>query len=293
MMSKRSSLVLCSMLLGILLAGCSDQKLKTEMGKMKQGSLSKKSAPAKDTDNSSAQPILTPNHVKQAKHPKQTQLSANLSGDNGQTSQAVDYKNKLIQASANPGSIPVLVNKQNKLPENYKPADLVNADIPFIFNEKSEKRKMRSEAASAIERLFSAAKQQGYKLLGVSAYRSHTDQVSLFNSYVKKDGYVKARTYSAIPGTSEHETGLAIDVTGGSGQCPAQDCFSNTKEAHWLQENAAAYGYIIRYPKGKEAVTGYRYEPWHLRYVGIDIAKDIMSRGITLEEYYNSVPVTN
>ena len=292
-MSKHSSLVLCSMFLGILLAGCSDQKFNSEMRQMKQVSQSEKSAHAQDTAISSAHSILTPNHVNQAKHPKQTQLSANLSSDNGQASTAVDNRNKLIQSSANPDSIPVLVNKQNKLPDSYIPTDLVYADIPFIFKEKSEKRKMRNEAALAIERLFSDAQQQGCKLLGVSAYRSRTDQVSLFNSYVKKDGYVKARTYSAIPGTSEHETGLAIDVTGGSGKCPAQDCFANSKEARWLQENAADYGFIIRYPKGKEAVTGYRYEPWHLRYVGIDIAKDIMSRGITLEEYYNSVPVTN
>ncbi|MGG1679374.1 D-alanyl-D-alanine carboxypeptidase family protein [Neobacillus sp. NRS-1170] len=198
-----------------------------------------------------------------------------------------------IAVVANPESIPVLVNKLHKLPENYSPGDLVDANIPFIFKEKSEKRKMRTPAASAIEKLFTSAKKQGVNLLGVSAYRSHAAQTVLFNSYVHQDGYEKAATYSAVPGTSEHETGLAIDVTGGDGRCAAEECFGGTKEAKWLEKHAADYGFIIRYPKGKNAITGYTYEPWHLRYVGKTIAKKIMKRGITLEEYYNTVPVNN
>ena len=199
--------------------------------------------------------------------------------------------NNSIQVVAQPESIPVLINKQNMLPDGYTPNDLVYTTIPFVFQEKNEKRKMRSEAAAAIAKLFLEAKQQGISLLGVSAYRSHSAQVTLFNYYVKKDGYEKARTYSALPGTSEHETGLAIDVTGGNGRCPAEDCFANTPEANWLQKNVAAYGFIIRYPNGKAQITGYKYEPWHLRYVGHAIATDIMSKGITLEEYYNAIPV--
>ncbi|URN95685.1 MAG: D-alanyl-D-alanine carboxypeptidase family protein [Candidatus Pristimantibacillus lignocellulolyticus] len=193
-----------------------------------------------------------------------------------------------IQVIAKPESIPVLVNKQNKLPENYVPKDLVYTSIPFTFKEKTEKKKMRSEASTAIGELFKAAKKQGVNLLGVSAYRSHTTQTALFNSYVKRDGYDKAITYSALPGTSEHETGLAIDVTGGDGKCAAQDCFGGTKEAKWLQDNVAEYGFIIRYPEGKESITGYKYEPWHLRYVGKSKAQTIMSKGITLEEYFES-----
>ncbi|MGG0843962.1 D-alanyl-D-alanine carboxypeptidase family protein [Peribacillus simplex] len=198
-----------------------------------------------------------------------------------------------IQVVAKPESIPVLVNKKNKLPENYVPKDLVYTSIPFTFKEKTEKRKMRSEAAAAINKLFAESKKQGVSLLGVSAYRSHATQVALFDYYVKRDGYAKATTYSAIPGTSEHETGLAIDVTGGNGKCAAQDCFGGTKEAKWLQAHADDYGFIIRYPKGKESVTGYKYEPWHLRYVGKSTAQTIMSNGITLEEYYYTRAVQN
>jgi D-alanyl-D-alanine carboxypeptidase len=192
---------------------------------------------------------------------------------------------------AKPESITALVNKQNKLPEDYNPADLVYPDVRFTFTEKSDKRKLRKEAATALEKLFAGAEKDDIYLAGVSAYRSHSTQKSLFERYVKRDGLEKARTYSAYPGTSEHETGLAIDVSGSDGKCAAADCFGNTKEAKWLAEHAHEYGFIIRYPKGKEDITGYQYEPWHLRYVGVDIAGDIHESGETLEEYLDEVPV--
>ncbi|WP_422655646.1 D-alanyl-D-alanine carboxypeptidase family protein [Lysinibacillus sp. RS11] len=218
-------------------------------------------------------------------------LKVSIKGQTGYvSSQYVKISNSssdTIHVVTQPESISVLVNKKNKLPENYVPKDLVYTSIPFIFKEKTEKRKMRNEASIAIGKLFADAKKQGVSLLGVSAYRSHATQVTLFNNYVKRDGYDKAITYSALPGTSEHETGLAIDVTGGNGKCAAQDCFGGTKEAKWLKSHAADYGFIIRYPQGKESITGYQYEPWHLRYVGKSIAQTIMGKGITLEEYYS------
>jgi len=197
-----------------------------------------------------------------------------------------------IAVIAKPFSIGVLVNKQNKLPENYNPTDLVYPDVTFVFKEKIDKRKMRKEAAGALEKMFAAAKQDGIHLAGVSAYRSHATQTALFDRYVKKDGLKKARTYSAYPGTSEHETGLSIDVSGSDGKCAAQDCFGGTVEAKWLNKHAPKYGYIIRYPKGADAITGYKYEPWHIRYVGQKIAQKIADKGITLEEYYGTIPVS-
>ncbi|SDM47206.1 D-alanyl-D-alanine carboxypeptidase [Fictibacillus solisalsi] len=198
-----------------------------------------------------------------------------------------------VSVVAHPESIPVLVNKRSKLPEDYSPSDLVYPDVPFIFSEKIEKRMMRKEAATALENMFAAAKKDGINLTGVSAYRSHATQTALFNNYAKRDGYEKARTYSALPGTSEHETGLAIDVAGDGGKCPAQDCFGGTPEAKWLAKNAPDFGFIIRYPEGKENVTGYKYEPWHIRYVGTSVSKKIVAKHETLEEYFNAVPVTN
>jgi D-alanyl-D-alanine carboxypeptidase len=201
-------------------------------------------------------------------------------------------KNGAVQVIAKPESITVLVNKQNALPSSYEPSDLVYPNIAFTFSEKIDKRKMRQVAATAIEKLFAGAAKDGVPLAGVSAYRSYATQKSLFDSYVKKDGEEKAKTYSAVPGTSEHETGLAIDVTGSNGKCAAADCFGGTKEAIWLEKHAGEYGFIIRYPQGKAAITGYQYEPWHLRYVGADIANEIHSKSMTMEEYYHTVPVS-
>ncbi|MEF3303663.1 M15 family metallopeptidase [Paenibacillus sp. GYB003] len=200
---------------------------------------------------------------------------------------------KTVQVVGKPADIAVLVNKTYKLPDNYKPDDLVEPDIPFIFKEKSEKRLMRKEAAGALEKLVAAAKKDGIALAGVSGFRSQATQKSLFDNYVKKDGEEAARMYSAVPGHSEHQTGLAMDVSGTDGKCAASDCFAGTKEAKWLAEHADEHGFIVRYPKGKESITGYQYEPWHLRYVGAKAAKDIADKGLTLEEYVlNAVPVS-
>ncbi|WP_039838444.1 M15 family metallopeptidase [Paenibacillus sonchi] len=194
--------------------------------------------------------------------------------------------------AAEPDSVAAMINKQYKLPDGYKPADLVYPDVPFIFSEKIEKRMLRKTAADALEKMFAGALKDGVHLAGVSGYRSEATQTRLFNNYVKRDGEEKARTYSAVPGHSEHQTGLAIDLSGTDGKCAAESCFAGTEEANWLAAHAAEYGFIIRYPEGKQAITGYMYEPWHVRYVGKDIAASIAERGITLEEYYDAVPVS-
>ncbi|GAA3401286.1 M15 family metallopeptidase [Paenibacillus hodogayensis] len=200
---------------------------------------------------------------------------------------------KTEQVVAKPADIAVLVNKTYKLPDNYKPDDLVEPNIPFIFKEKSDKRLMRKEAAGALEKLVAAAKKDGVPLAGVSGYRSQDTQKTLFANYAKKDGEEAARKYSAVPGHSEHQTGLAMDVSGSDGKCAASDCFAGTKEAKWLAEHAAEHGFVIRYLKGKEEITGYQYEPWHLRYVGVKMAKEIAEKGLTLEEYLKqAVPVS-
>ncbi|MDQ0089791.1 D-alanyl-D-alanine carboxypeptidase [Paenibacillus anaericanus] len=214
------------------------------------------------------------------------------SSTEGQTPSDSQDKGPDLAAAADAESVAVLVNKEFALPEDYKPEDLVYPDVRFTFKEKIEKRMMRKEAAQALEELFAAAENDGVYLAGVSAYRSHSTQTSLFNRYVAKDGEEKAKTYSAVPGHSEHETGLAIDVSGSDGKCAADDCFGGTKEANWLDEHATEHGFIIRYPDGKESITGYKYEPWHLRFVGKEIAAEIAERDITLEEYYDAVPVT-
>lgn len=193
---------------------------------------------------------------------------------------------KGTQIAAKPNDIAVMVNKSIMLPDGYRPSDLVEPNVMFIFNEKDEKRLMRKEAAAALERMFAGAKKDGIYLGGVSGYRSYETQVSLFAYYVKTQGEEQARKYSAEPGHSEHQTGLAMDISGSDGKCAADDCFAGTPEATWLAKHAPEYGFIIRYPKGKEQITGYNYEPWHVRYVGTAIAAAISAKGITLEEYF-------
>lgn len=280
----------------LLLAGCSAQpETKAASEKIAKAATKAEIKPVEQQNTEQPTKINEPSKTNQSvasnQPAKNNQRKANTKQTGNQ--QPTTQKENGIAVVAQPASIPALVNKQNKLPESYNPPDLVTTTVPFISTATSEKRKMRKEAAGALAKLFAGAKQQGISLLGVSGYRSHTTQKALFNYYVNVDGYEKARSYSALPGTSEHETGLAIDVTGGNGKCAADDCFGGTPEAKWLQAHVAEYGFIIRYPKGKEAITGYKYEPWHIRYVGPKIATEIMSKGITLEEYYHAVPVNN
>lgn len=224
-----------------------------------------------------------------------TEVPTNSEGEGGSDATGQAYsrgEDDVIAVLAEPDSITALVNPHNKLPEDYNPDDLVYPAVKFIFSEKLEKRKLRKDAARALEEMFAAAEKDNIYLAGVSGYRSHATQKALFDRYVKRDGYEKARTYSALPGTSEHETGLAIDVSGSDGKCAAADCFGDTKESEWLQKHAAEYGFIVRYPEGKDDITGYQYEPWHMRYVGKELAKKLVDDGLTLEEYYNAVPVS-
>ncbi|MBD2844549.1 D-alanyl-D-alanine carboxypeptidase family protein [Paenibacillus sp. IB182496] len=197
-----------------------------------------------------------------------------------------------VEAIAEPSAPDALINKHNKLPADYAPDDLVYPDVPFIFGEYIDKRMLRKDAAAALERMFAAAKDDGVALAGVSGYRSYARQQELFDAYVERDGEAAARTYSAEPGTSEHQSGLAMDISGTDGACAASSCFAGTPEAEWIAEHADAYGFIVRYGEDEQAITGYKYEPWHVRYVGESIAAEVAERGITLEEYYDAVPVS-
>ncbi|UUZ95499.1 M15 family metallopeptidase [Paenibacillus sp. P25] len=189
----------------------------------------------------------------------------------------------------NPSDLLVLVNKMNMLPPDYKPDDLTEPNVPFLFKEHSEKRLLRKEAATALEQLFAGARKDGIALAGVSAFRSYTTQKAIFGQYAKQDGIVKTQTYSAEPGTSEHQTGLAVDLSGKDGKCAATDCFDGTAEAKWIAAHSAEYGFILRYPKGAEELTGYQYEPWHIRYVGRQAALDMVKNGWVLEQYLDAV----
>lgn len=177
-----------------------------------------------------------------------------------------------------------LVNRSNRLDKNFIPKHLTIPSVKFSSYASPEVRKMDSEAASALESLFKAAKADGITLLAVSGYRNYDYQNTLYRNKVSSAGKKEADKYVAQPGASEHQTGLAMDVLSNE-YGSLDEGFAKTKAYKWLVENCYKYGFIIRYPKGKESITGYNYEPWHLRHVGIKAAVEISQKHLTLEEY--------
>jgi zinc D-Ala-D-Ala carboxypeptidase len=188
---------------------------------------------------------------------------------------------------ADPTSIWVLVNKRNPLqPKNYTPTDLRFPDVSQRVPG-NESMRMRDVTATAVETMFTAAKKDGLNLEVSSAYRSYSFQVTLYNGYVQSQGKATADTQSARPGYSEHQTGLALDIQPDDGRCHLEACFGETPEGIWVKNNAYKYGFILRYPENKQSITGYTYEPWHFRYVGVDLATEMHHNNIaTLEEFF-------
>lgn len=179
----------------------------------------------------------------------------------------------------------ILVNKQNPVPEGYD-AKLGNINGSQMADER---------ILEDIKKLLDAAQDDNVNLMICSAYRSYDRQVTLFNNKMNKLmnkglSYMEAYTVGSmsvtVPGTSEHQLGLALDILT-SDYIEMDDGFGDTQAGIWLRDNAPDYGFILRYPKGKEDITGIIYEPWHFRYVGIDYAREITSLGVTLEEYLN------
>lgn len=178
----------------------------------------------------------------------------------------------------------ILVNKVNPVDRNYRPDDLV--EIQYYAPGRSEEtRYMRAEAAEAFHRLVEAAAAEGYEIRMTTAYRSYDFQKILFDNYAAREGEERANTYSARPGQSEHQTGLAADVSSPVVDWQLSNAYGETEEGKWLAANAHRFGFIIRFPKGKEDITGYQYEPWHIRYVGLTAAKEIYEYNLTLEEF--------
>ena len=159
----------------------------------------------------------------------------------------------------------IIVNKTYSIPESYP------------------QKSMTDEARAALNVMIEAAAAEGITLVGRTDYRSYSFQATLYNNDVAKDGQAEADRYSARPGHSEHHTGLAIDLNS------LETWFGQTPEGLWLSHHCAEYGYIIRYPEGKEPITGYMYEPWHVRYVGTELAQELYlgdGQFVTLEEHF-------
>jgi len=179
-----------------------------------------------------------------------------------------------------PASIWVVVNKRRPLdPQTYVPKELTTLSVPGGGQ-------MTSVAAKALKAMYTAAKEDGAPFRASTAYRSYNFQKGLFSTYVAKSGVKKAETFSARPGYSEHQTGLTVDVYDPKG-CHLDTCYATTASGTWLAKHAADYGFIERYPKGGTAITGYTWEPWHWRYVGVELARYMRDEHIaTLEEVF-------
>lgn len=210
--------------------------------------------------------------AEEAKKAAESARNGTSGGSSGSTN------SKACNASSshnNPSSIDVIVNKKHCMqPVSYAPADLVTSNGATLS----------AKAVSAFNNMYAAAAAAGQGFYVTSSYRSYSDQVSTYNYWVSVSGQAGADTYSARPGYSEHQTGFVIDVAANG--C-VLDCFGSTSQYQWFQQHAADYGFIQRYYKGYEGITGYVAEEWHYRYVGVAVAKDMQAKGIkTLEQYW-------
>ena len=180
------------------------------------------------------------------------------------------------------GSKLILVNKQYAVTSDFYPSDMVAVDGSLSTNQGLY---FKREAYDAYLKMLADANNQGINFLICSTYRSYWTQESIYFSHIYSYGTEYTNTVSAYPGRSEHHTGWAVDVTSKNMGYDLLESFIDYPEGQWINSHCHEYGFIIRYPKDKTHITGYSYEPWHLRYVGVDVATEIMSRGITLEEY--------
>ena len=173
----------------------------------------------------------------------------------------------------------ILVNKYYSLPQKYTPSDIVEVSNWHCYGT----AQIKKEVYDAFKNMFSAAKKEDITLIINSGYRSYESQKGVYDTYASTGGEEEADAFAARPDFSEHQTGLAIDIItyGASGKT-----FDTTDAFKWLQKNAHKYGFILRYPKDKEDITGYSYESWHYRYLGKDLATKVKESNLTYDEYY-------
>ncbi len=206
--------------------------------------------------------------------------------NNGSAPNSATDFNKSRYSINDPASLWVVVNKGRGLPSDYVPANLVVPHVPLRLSAGSSEMLVRQDMATALQMMINEAAAQGQHLMLASGYRSYASQASLYNSYVASQGRAQADASSAHPGHSEHQTGLAADLEPSSRSCEVELCFESTPEGQWLAANLSKYGFTIRYQKAKELVTGYQYEPWHVRYLGVGLATELYKAHQTMEDFF-------
>lgn len=203
----------------------------------------------------------------------------------------IDANNKptIKYTIQNPENILNLVKVGFELPSSYEPTDLVTPNLPIAPD--CQNYTLRKEAAEALEKMYKAAKDEGYHLVLNSGYRSYDKQVQTYKDFENRYGGIYAKEHVALPGSSEHQTGLGVDLTSQSVVNGDRLVFGDTSEYQWVLKNAHKYGFILRFPEGKIGFTGIVHEPWHFRYVGEEAATTIYNNNWTLEDYclYNGI----
>ncbi len=189
-----------------------------------------------------------------------------------------------VHDTSNPADLWVLVSKTRPLTDTgYTPA-IALPGVKVRTDKSKEEQSVGTAIVADTQALFAAAVTAGYDFMLSSGYRSSTLQQTYYSNYVAQSGEQAANKFSAKPGQSEHQTGLAFDMNLADKQCYLDTCLGDLPAGKWLAAHAHAYGFIIRYPLGKEDITGYQYEPWHVRYVGAELAKALYESGLTLDE---------
>ncbi|MFC0581906.1 M15 family metallopeptidase [Micrococcoides hystricis] len=277
---RSKGLLVTAVAAALVLSGCAGDGESTSDA----GATDTSAAPSSSSSPSSASSSApTTPEVTSSPEDSETKQASSATPSPSASTSAPKQSQKTSAAPKTPATRPahdleVLVNKRVPL----QPADYAPADLVAIGNG----QQLRSAAAGAYQQLVSAASAAGYQLSPSSAYRSYATQVETHNHWKNQYGAEYAEKISARPGHSEHQTGLAVDVMPASGQCRLEQCFGQLPEGKWVAANAHRYGFIIRYPQGQDSVTGYSYEPWHLRYVGVETATAIKNSGKTMEAYY-------
>lgn len=215
----------------------------------------------------------------------------NIPNQNTSSNQSQTFSSNSIDTNKystdKPGSLWWIVNKKRALPSGYTPPDLLTPNVTLRLGGGSEEMYISQQLNKSLVELFTDAQKSGFRLMLVSGYRSEALQSKIYNNYIAQQGQVEADRFSAKPGTSEHQTGLALDIGRSDRKCELEQCFGSTEEGKWIANHAPEYGFIVRYPKNKSSVTGYDYEPWHLRYVGKELAIELYKNSKTMEEFFS------